>query len=428
MLMSLIGRLFGRKPPPPVAPPPPKPAPRQNTTMFQPTSHAPSTLMADAGLSTTVVGARRPLVNADGQISGFEFNVTDTLRQRMNGRADDSLLRAHLNALFGSMRLCVQGGHFAFTELPAAWLPARIPETAQGHQIALRGLHEVEDATQLDKTLSAWRRAGAVIGWRITEQGAPGQRPDFVICDSAMPPEAPRWVAPYLPDVDTLESALRCGAGWAGSAVMIGAEPREAKSLPPAARHLMRLLNKLIRDEDTEQVVGEIKGDAALSVRLLQHLNSAGMSRGTTLVSIEQAVSVLGRDALYHWVSGMLVRMGPPRPAAATLQARALWRARMLEMMARAAKEPQPGSLYLMGLTSVLPMLLQISMADALESMQLPAHAAQALQSRDGPWAVYLSLVEALEKPDMAAAQVLAEPLGGLDAMMSMSANAWKAT
>ena len=38
-------------------------------------------------------------------------------------------------------------------------------------------------------------------------------------------------------------------------------------SLPPAARHLMRLLNKLIRDEDTEQVVSEIKGDAALSVR-----------------------------------------------------------------------------------------------------------------------------------------------------------------
>jgi c-di-GMP-related signal transduction protein len=73
-------------------------------------------------------------------------------------------------------------------------------------------------------------------------------------------------------------------------------------------------------------------------------------------------------------------------------------------------------------------MLLQISMADALESMQLPEHAAQALQNRDGPWAVYLSLVEALEKPDMAAAQMLAEPLGGLDAMMSMSANAWKAT
>jgi len=424
MLWSLIGRLFGRKPAVPAPPPPPQAATR--APAVQPTAHAATTGMAGGPALLAVVGARRPLVNVDGQISGFEFNVTDTLRQRLNGQADDALLRAHLNALFGSMRLCVQNGHFAFTEMPALWLPEKPAEAAQGHQIALRGLAEAGDATQFDKTLTAWRRAGAVIGWRSSEKTAPGQRPDFVVCDSALPPSAPRWVAPYLPDVDSLESALRCGAGWAGSAVMIGAEPREAKALPPAARHLMRLLNQLIRDEDTTAVVREIKGDAALSVRLLQHLNSAGLTRGTTLDSIEQAVAVLGRDALYHWVSGMLVRMGPPRPAAATLQARALWRARMLEMMGRAAKEPQPGTLYLLGLTSVLPMLLQITMAEALDSMQLPAHASEALEDRAGPWAAYLSLVEALEKPDMATAQELAEPLGGLDAMMGMSASAWK--
>lgn len=418
MLFAFISRLFGRKAAPP--PSPAKMAPR--TTQFAATVIPP---LPRTG--PLVVGARRPLVNADGQIAGFEFNVTDTLRHRMHGQPDDAMLRTHLSTLFGSMRLCVQGGHFAFAELPAVWLPADPRESAQGHQIALRDLNEVADARALGRAVVAWRAAGAVIGWREAEAAGAGLRADFIVCDDALPPTGPRWVAPCLKDVDSLETALRCGAGWAGSAVMMGAEPREARALPPGARHLMRLMNQLIRDEDTGAVVDEIKADAALSVRLLQHLNSAGLSRGTTLVSIEQAVAVLGRDALYHWVSGLLVRMGPPRPAAATLQARALWRARMLEAMGRAAKEPQPGSLYLMGLTSVLPVLMQISMAEALQSMQLPELAVQALRHRDGPWSGYLSLVEALEKPDMAAAQTLAEPLGGLDAMMNMSAGAWKA-
>lgn len=196
MLWSLIGRLFGRKPAAPI-PPPSKAAAR--TTMFAPTGHGPTTLMAGGPVNLTVVGARRPLVNVDGQISGFEFNVTDTLRQRMNGHADTALLRAHLNALFGSMRQCVQNGHFAFTELPAVWLPENPAEAAQGHQIALRGLAEVPDPARLDKTLAAWRRAGAVIGWRANEKAVPGQRPDFVVSDTALPPSAPRWVAPTWP-------------------------------------------------------------------------------------------------------------------------------------------------------------------------------------------------------------------------------------
>ena len=79
-----------------------------------------------------------------------------------------------------------------------------------------------------------------------------------------------------------------------------------------------------------------------------------------------------------------------------------------------------------MGLVSLLPLLMQVSLSDALGSMQLPELAERALLQRDGAWSGYLALVEAFEKPDLVAARALAAPVGGLDAMMAMSSRAWQ--
>ena len=155
------------------------------------------------------------------------------------------------------------------------------------------------------------------------------------------------------------------------------------------------------------------------------HLNTAGATPGRVLDSIEQAVMVLGRDALYGWVAQMLVRLSPPRPAAEALQSLALARARMLEMLARRAGAASPGTLYLLGLASMLPTLLQCSVEDAVQSLRLAPTAMDALSRRAGPWEPYLSLVQALETQDMAVAQALGEQFGGLDDVLALWAQAW---
>jgi c-di-GMP-related signal transduction protein len=198
------------------------------------------------------------------------------------------------------------------------------------------------------------------------------------------------------------------------------------QSLPPEARRLLRLLNRLLHDDDNAGVVDDIKSDAALCLRLLHFLNSAGASPGRELDSIEQAVLVLGRDALYRWISQMLVRMAPPRPAADALQALALARARLLELLARAEGVSSPGSLYLLGLASMLPLLLQCSVEDAGDALRLPPAALQALQQHAGPWVPYLSMIKALEANDLAAAGALSGPFGGLDAVLACWTEAWR--
>jgi EAL and modified HD-GYP domain-containing signal transduction protein len=146
---------------------------------------------------------------------------------------------------------------------------------------------------------------------------------------------------------------------------------------------------------------------------------------GRTLDSIDQAVMVLGRDALYRWVAQMLVRLAPPRTAGEALQALALARARLLEKLGHARGDANPGGLYLLGLASVLPQLLQCPLEEAIESLQLPAPAVEALREGRGPWHPYLALALALERDAMAETEALAQAFGGLPAVLGHAARAW---
>lgn len=432
MLQSLLDRWRGTAPKD--APRPPQgqvPVARD-----KPTPSSAATVQEPAA-ATATVGARRALVDQRGRVVGYEFSVGPALLQRLQQRPDSVAMKAHFHALLAGMRLGTTQSGLAYAEVPAAWLGLIEPGPAKGLHLGLVPAAAQPDSAADSQVLKTWRAAGAQLGW---PEGSPvmvawGQ-PDFCLrpgsageaSSARMAPTPSRpWVAPDEPDVDALDAALASGALWAGCSTRFASEPRQAKALPMPTQALMRLLNRLIRDDDTAEIVDEIKRDAALCARLLQHLNSAGVSGNRGLASIEQAVSVLGRNALYQWVAALLVRQSSGRPAASSMQALALARARLLESLARAAGEASPGSFYVLGLASVLPQLMQASLADVLAGLALPTDAERALRHREGPWGHYLDLAEALEAPDLASVQRLSGPAGGLQATMALSAQAWLA-
>lgn len=439
MLNALLDRLRGRRPPaavagvPAQAPVSPRPTPR-------PGPPAPALAAAAAP-----VGARRPLVSAQGSIAGFEFQLGEATLRRLLARGDPAAAHASTSSLLGAMRLCAQGGVLAFGELPAAWLmrSAGPDSVCAGMHLALAGgapgvPSEAPDPAALAERIRAWRSAGAAIGWH--QQAAapvPGLRPDFLTLQagSLAPPAlidrlrqaggGPPLVALDLPGIEALEAALRAGVRLAGCRIEAGAEPPEARPLTPQTHLLLQLMTQLARDADTHQLVTAIKADVSLSYRLLRQLNSASVSPTGELGSIEQAVALLGRNELYRWVSVLLVRQAPARPASPALQAMALARARCFELLAETQGEPQPGALFTLGLASMLPLLLQTSLPDALAALQLHPHAAEALLERRGPWAPYLALAEVLDESDLVEAAPLAEAFGGLPAVMAASTRAW---
>jgi len=456
MMLTRLVRLFrGASSPSPS----PKPAAARGVAVpIRPAVPMPAA-SGEAALSTAV-GARRPLVSAKGALAGFEFQLGEALMRRLLQRRDAAAGAAQCGALLAAMRQCIQQGFVALTELPLAWL-LRCEQPGvvlPGMYLLLRPGEEMPAVDEAQALLSRLRQAGALVGWRLADAApllALG-RPDFVVPDLQQDKsgkgemsEAARRHAMRLagqsypqerglslllldlPNVDAMEALLAPPVALATCRLdaQSGA-PAEAAAhaLPPQARALMQLLARLVRDEDVALLAADIKADAALSVRMLQYLNSAGATPGRSLESIEQAVMVLGRDALYRWTSQMLIRLSPARPAVQALQALALARARLLELLARAAGDAKPEALYLLGLASVLPQLLHCSPADAAAMLQLPAEASQALLAHTGPWAPYLLLAQALDEANQEQVTQLAESFGGVARVQALSAQAWAKT
>jgi hypothetical protein len=390
-------------------------------------------------------GAQRPLVSAEGSLAGFEFHAAAALRKRLDGAAAS----AYTANLLGAMRLCVTQGLSALAELPAGWLlrGALQQQLVPGMHLLLRADASCDDAVAVYELLARLRAAGVRVGWdplAMPPMPAATGQPDFMPVRAPAGHDAPAWRLAIaaaaerwpgrplllldLPAVELMEAVLGPPVLWATCMLGSCAEPARAQALPPQAQRTLRLLNRLLHDDDHAAVVEDIKADAALGLRLLHYLNSAAASPARELDSIEQAVLLLGRDALYRWVAQMVVRMAPQRPAAQALQATALARARLFELLARASEAPSPGGLYLFGLATMLPLLLQCGIDEAADALHLPPAAVQALRQQGGPWQPYLRLLQALEAADLEAVEALAAPFGGQQAVLACWAEAWQST
>jgi EAL and modified HD-GYP domain-containing signal transduction protein len=136
--------------------------------------------------------------------------------------------------------------------------------------------------------------------------------------------------------------------------------------------------------------------------------------------------------------------VGDARQASRALQEAALARGRLLEMLAagidtsippdggataEAALSPSsPATLFTVGLMSMLEVLLQVPLPEALAPLHLSPPVQAALLQRTGPYAAYLSLAEALESSDPAdidRLEALATRFGGIDTVCAASAEAW---
>jgi hypothetical protein len=429
MFDKLFKRL--RKPAEQAAPAAPKAAPQ-------------ATAPAAPPAAPVAIGARRPIVAADGSIAGFEFRMAQATVQRLLQRGDSVASAAHTNALLAAMRLTLASGRIAFAELPVAWLerPGIERELAPGMHIALQfpldaGAVVVRPAP-VPEAITRWRAAGVRLGWE------PGELPvgeaDFIVLRQhgaaseplfaelercrASHPKATIVVAD-LGGIDDLERALRQGANYGCCALVAGGEPRQAQPIPPQVQRLCQLLNRLGQGAPTDAVVADIKGDVALSYRLLRHLQSAQFGATREIGSIEQAVLLLGRDELYRWLSVLLVRSSDGRPTAQAVQEAALARARLLELLASQRGEAAPGALFTLGLASMLGTLLRAPDAQVLEGLTLSAPAREALLQRQGPWAAYLEVAQAAQELGVQMPDPLAAEFGGVATVMDCSHQAW---
>lgn len=401
---------------------------------------------AQTAAEMATISARRPLISSSGAVAGFEFRIAESVARHLKQQGDTHARAGRVAALLASAYVLVQTNRVGFARLPAPWLVhAMEAEVGPGLLIGLEFNPDVLLAPQammdIEVAILRLRARGAQVGWGL-ELG-PKTNPDFILLRQGASPMSvlldsmAAWPTELqglpvlitdISNVDELEMALYYGVTYA-----CGLLDHETTSAPPAAKHPVPpevhrvglLLNRLVSGADTQEIVGQLKGDVGLSYRLLSRINSASYAQLGSCSSVEQAVLLLGRYELYRWLSMLLVQFAGSRKVSYALQEMTLWRSRLLELMAIERHEVSPDQFFTLGLASMLGQLLKISQADVVSTLNLPAFASQALLEHAGPWYPYLQMARCLEAHSLDQSAELVALFGGTSRMMYLSDQAW---
>lgn len=169
------------------------------------------------------------------------------------------------------------------------------------------------------------------------------------------------------------------------------------KSVAPSQATVIELID-LVR---TEAPIGRIepllKRDATLSFRLLRYINSAGFGLSCEIQSFKHAVSILGYQNLTRWLSLLLATSGAT-PAAPVLMREAAARGRLMELLGEACvSADERDNLFIVGVFSMLPSILQVPMPALMEQLHLAESITDALLTRGSLFGPILTVAEGVE-------------------------------
>jgi len=177
---------------------------------------------------------------------------------------------------------------------------------------------------------------------------------------------------------------------------------------------LLRLIES--EDPDVDALAESISADVSVSFRLLSYLNSAAFGFPQKIQSIRQAIMVLGSIKMRNWLRAVLLAdMAQSGDMPRELAELSLQRARFLELVSTRYDfwDFNPGSLFLLGLFSLLDAILGMPMDKVAEHLPLEEKLKAALR-RDvkSEYEPLLELAECIEDADWARLAELTRKLG----------------
>lgn len=223
-------------------------------------------------------------------------------------------------------------------------------------------------------------------------------------------------VATQVDTTEAFETCEKLGFQYFQGYYFTQVEPSKASRMDANVMRVMDLLNKVTERAEIRVLEEGFKLDPALSYKLLRYMNSPAIGLRTTINSIGHALTLLGYDQTYRWLTLLLFSSVRAAARNRALLRNALARAHFTEALGRDHMDPsQRGGLFITGIFSVLDALLNVPMSQALANLNLPESVSSALLHGDGPYAPYLDLATACERFDQDSIATLAANIG-LDA------------
>ncbi|MBK6356713.1 MAG: HDOD domain-containing protein [Betaproteobacteria bacterium] len=203
-------------------------------------------------------------------------------------------------------------------------------------------------------------------------------------------------------------------------------EEQQAKEIGQSQLVIIEMLNQLRKDAELADIAQIAKRDPGVIVKVMAMANSPMVGLSQPVVSIDQAIMVLGREQLYRWLSIGMFRAGAASPRDEVLLELALARGRFLELLGQEKHSKlECDEFFLLGLLSLLDSLLGLPMSAVVGKLNLLPILAEALLNSSGPLSRHLMLSIAVEKGRVQNVVRLANELGySLEAIEAASVEA----
>jgi EAL and modified HD-GYP domain-containing signal transduction protein len=208
--------------------------------------------------------------------------------------------------------------------------------------------------------------------------------------------------------IDMMNLGVRFFQGyWLSKPVLM-----QGQTLRPSHANIVQLINLVRRQASTEQIENLIKRDPTISFNLLKYINSAGFGLTTKITSFRQAVMLLGLNKMFRWAA-LLLSTSKDGGTAPVLHNTSVVRGRLMELLVaeNPANSDDTDIAFVVGTFSMLDVMLNIPMPQALSTILLPEVLEDALLHRKGRLAPYLELTLACEASDEVAFARLAREL-----------------
>ncbi len=204
-----------------------------------------------------------------------------------------------------------------------------------------------------------------------------------------------RIIAEKVESQQEFERCARWGCDLFQGFYLRKPETLSGKRVPSNRLSLLALLSECVNSSSSiDAIASVIQRDAALTYNLLKLANSALYQRTVEIHSTVQAITMLGLDFVFRWVT-LLVLAGTQNCPSGYLDY-ALQRARTCELIASFVG-CQRSEAYFVGLLSALDSMLNMPMAAIVEPLPLGAELKGALLRREGRLGVVLDAVTAYE-------------------------------
>lgn len=372
--------------------------------------------------------SHQPIQDQSQRIVAYEFAVKDSValaRPAASRRSFDQLL---FNTLKNMNIFRLLAFRRAFIHVSLASLDDLLQQELPVASAIY--LLELQDGEQLADTvmpqLDALRAAGLRFAVEPARYGtAPAalalyQRVDYMVLDFAAPntralfplleqlpqryPQM-RWLAR---NINTAEELALCRhspnserfALFHGSYLSV-AQNRVSQKEGASQGRVLEIMRLLRANAPAAEIEAQFKLDSLLLFKLLRFVNSPVNGLSRKIQTIDEGLMLLGRSALFKWLSLLLFTSDGDGGATLTLLEKSLIRAHFMEELGIIrGNKLEAEHLFLTGMFSLLGDLLNLTLAEALEPLDLPFMISDALLQQKGLFAAPLQLAEACEQDD----------------------------